>query len=107
MSDNIDGVNRGFIYENGSMFVLNDLLAFGSSGWNIKEARGINDAGQIVARGKLSGGDIHAVLLIPDGGSAYILNSPVPGSAGTQNTFTVNGGTPGQKTTFNYSLTAG
>lgn len=106
MSENVDGVNRGFIYDNGMMLSLNDLISQTSS-WNIKEARGINDSGEIVARGKLNGGDDHAVLLIPDGGSAYVLSGPVPGIAGQRNSFTANGGTPGSRSTFMYGLGAG
>lgn len=52
-----------FLWENGAMRDLNDLIAPGS-GWTLEEARGINDAGRIVGWGR-RGGKEHAFLLTP------------------------------------------
>jgi len=52
-----------FLYSNGIMRDLNDLLP-PDSGWELYEARGINDAGQIVGVG-VNQGAAHAFLLSP------------------------------------------
>jgi probable HAF family extracellular repeat protein len=44
---------------------LNDLLPSGT-GWTIKDARGINDAGQIVGIGRNPSGQTHAFVMSPD-----------------------------------------
>lgn len=61
------GVVRPFLYRNGVMTNLNDLLPAGT-GWNLIEANGINDAGQIVGtvRHAVEGWP-RAVLLNPAG----------------------------------------
>jgi probable HAF family extracellular repeat protein len=59
---------RAFITDlnGGPMLDLNDLIPPGT-GWSLFDARGINDAGQIVGTGQLPGYDIiHAYLLTPD-----------------------------------------
>lgn len=54
---------HGFLYTDGQMLDLNALL-YGNPNWTITEARGINDAGQIVGTA-VRGGTNHAVLLNP------------------------------------------
>jgi probable HAF family extracellular repeat protein len=55
---------RAFLYSDGVLSDLNTLLP-ANSGWVLLEARGINDAGQIVALGTHNGGAQHAALLTP------------------------------------------
>jgi probable HAF family extracellular repeat protein len=55
---------RAFLYAGGVMRDLTSLIAQ-NPGWVVIEARGINDAGQIVGVGRLNGGAQHAVLLTP------------------------------------------
>jgi uncharacterized membrane protein len=59
------GPGKGFLWQNGELFMLNDLLVAGS-GVNVTSAHGINDAGQITGTG-----------YDPDGG-ALILTPVVP-----------------------------
>jgi probable HAF family extracellular repeat protein len=54
---------RAFLYSSGvGMTDLNDLIPL--SGWTLKEARAINDIGEIVGQGTI-GGETHAFLLTP------------------------------------------
>ena len=54
-----------FLYRNGRLLDLNGLLdPLGSKGWDVFDARGINDSGQIAATA-LFGESMHAVLLTP------------------------------------------
>jgi probable HAF family extracellular repeat protein len=57
------GAFHAFVYSGGVMKNLNQLIPPGS-GWVMKTARGVNDAGQIVGTGIL-GGDERAFLLTP------------------------------------------
>jgi probable HAF family extracellular repeat protein len=57
------GPGQAFLYENGVMINLNDLLPTGS-GWMLTEAIDINDSGQIVGYGTI-GGVQHAFLMTP------------------------------------------
>lgn len=57
------GAGHAFIYSGGSMTDLNTLIP-ADSNWILNEARGINDAGQIVGTGHV-GSAIHAYLLTP------------------------------------------
>jgi len=52
-----------FLIENGVIVNLNTLLPAGS-GWQLREARDINDRGEIVGRGTINGEE-HAFLLTP------------------------------------------
>ncbi|MHB8728387.1 MAG: hypothetical protein ACYC9K_05045 [Sulfuricaulis sp.] len=52
-----------FLYSNGSMVDLNSLLP-ANSGWQLLNAYGINDAGQITGSGNHNGGT-HAFLMTP------------------------------------------
>jgi len=58
-----------FLYEDGALTDLNTLLPDGS-GWNLWDARGINDSRQIVGYGLHNGAGAHAYLLTPDSSSA-------------------------------------
>jgi probable HAF family extracellular repeat protein len=64
-----------FLWENGTMHNLNQLIAPGS-GWDLRSAEGINDLGQITGYG-LIGGETHAFLLtpVPEPGSLLLLGS--------------------------------
>ncbi len=55
--------NQAFLYDDGEMFNLNDLID-PSSGWSLQYAKGINSYGQIVGSGKI-GGVTHAFLMTP------------------------------------------
>jgi len=54
---------RAFIYQNGQMQLLNDLVP-ANSGWDLNTALDINNAGLIVGSGEFQGGT-HAFLLTP------------------------------------------
>ncbi|MCH7905361.1 MAG: DUF3466 family protein [Armatimonadetes bacterium] len=54
---------RAFLWRNGAMTDLNDLLPTGS-GWELRYANGINDAGQIVGQGIING-RYHAYRMTP------------------------------------------
>lgn len=58
-----DGVNQAFLWKDGSLINLNSLLSV-DSGWDLQEARGINDAQQIVGFGLINGEE-HAFLMSP------------------------------------------
>jgi probable HAF family extracellular repeat protein len=55
--------NHGFLYSDGVMVDVNTLLP-ANSGWTLRDAQAINDLGQIVGFGKISG-EQHAYLLSP------------------------------------------
>ena len=59
--------NRPFLYSDGQMVALADLLLEGS-GWNLRELVGINDAGQIAGTGTSPANGMRAFLISPDGG---------------------------------------
>jgi probable HAF family extracellular repeat protein len=54
---------HAFVYTEGFMFDLNDLIPF-DAGWELLSASDINDHGQIVGVG-ITGGERHAFLLTP------------------------------------------
>lgn len=55
-----------FVYRDGKMFDLNELLDSSGADYRVYSARGINDAGQIIVTAvKLSTNDARAVLLTP------------------------------------------
>lgn len=56
---------RPFLWESGAMSDLNEFID-PASGWELTHARAINDAGQIVGRGKIAG-EIRAFMLRPIG----------------------------------------
>ncbi len=57
-------INRAFIYSNGTITDLNNLVD-PNSGWNLQDATGINDNGQIVGYGIGPDGQQDAFLLTP------------------------------------------
>ncbi|HTL16570.1 MAG TPA: hypothetical protein VL793_04995, partial [Patescibacteria group bacterium] len=59
-----DQVYHAFIWKDGSMQDLNAQLDSTGAGWNLTEARAINDAGQIIGVGTLNGMN-HGFLLSP------------------------------------------
>ncbi len=56
--------DRARTWENGQTSDLNDLID-PASGWTLREATDVNDAGQIVGTGEVNG-ETHAFLLTPD-----------------------------------------
>jgi probable HAF family extracellular repeat protein len=62
---------RAFIYQDGAMTALNDLIGSASADWDISGTGGINDGGVIAAQanpvvnGVVNGSATHAVLLVP------------------------------------------
>ena len=52
-----------FLYSGGTLQNLNDLIA--PSNWNLLDAKGINDSGQIVGQGYNPSGQVHAYVLSP------------------------------------------
>ena len=62
---------RAFVYKDGAMQVLNDLLDGSGTGWILQAATSINDSGEIVGYGYLNGqiGQTHAFLLSPTRGN--------------------------------------
>ncbi|HMF54823.1 MAG TPA: DUF4214 domain-containing protein [Pyrinomonadaceae bacterium] len=61
-----DNGAHAFIYTNGQIFDLNNLIP-SNSGWLLRTAYDINDTGQIVGTGRLDNGNgpVHAFLLTP------------------------------------------
>lgn len=59
----IDAATHGFLWQDGVMYDLNDLIP-PDTGWVVWYGRGINDAGQIAATGRLNG-DWRAARLVP------------------------------------------
>ncbi|MCY2954484.1 MAG: hypothetical protein NTU53_21345 [Planctomycetota bacterium] len=57
---------RAFLYSDGTMFDLNDLLTTPfPAGWGLHDASDINNKGQIAANSYDRWGNIHAFLLTP------------------------------------------
>ncbi|MEE9554513.1 MAG: DUF3466 family protein, partial [candidate division Zixibacteria bacterium] len=101
MNTSLSGGNaRAFIWEDGVMTNLNQLLPDGS-GWIVKSASDINDAGQIVGTGEAPDGETHGYLLTPiptdipeytdEIPSSYLIanNYPNPFNLSTNISFTV------------------
>jgi probable HAF family extracellular repeat protein len=65
--------NRAFIWSNGGMYDLNDLIP-ANSGWVLQSARDINESGQIIGYGTFNGVD-EAFLLtpVPEPSSMFVL----------------------------------
>jgi probable HAF family extracellular repeat protein len=72
-----DTATAAFVYRDGTMRNLNDLIELGS-GWDLQAAYGINDLGQIVGTGTFNGQQM-AVLLNPLSPPA-VVNSFAPSS---------------------------
>lgn len=60
-----DGTTHAFLYMDGVMLDLNSMLSGEGGGWELLEAYGINDAGQIVGSGRLNG-QVRAFRLDPN-----------------------------------------
>lgn len=76
-TDKNDGISQAFLWDGTSLVNLNSLLP-DNSGWDLREARGINDAGQIVGWGLINGEE-HAFLLSPQ-----MKNTETTGASKTQ-----------------------
>lgn len=72
-----DGGQSAFLYANGTMLDLNSLLP-GNSGWDLLDAYGINDSGQITGVGMYDGQLSAFVLTDPPAGSVGIAAVPEP-----------------------------
>ena len=96
-----------FLYENGVVTDLNDLLP-ADSGWELHAAVDINDAGQIVGQGTHNG-EGRGFLLSPVESSADLSvsmsGSPDPLLAGTTATFVATVENHGPSTATNVSVT--
>lgn len=69
VDNQFDG-GRAFIYQNGTMTPLNDLIGSASANWDVSSTGGINDRGEIAAQANLVSNGVvtsvaHAVLLVP------------------------------------------
>jgi probable HAF family extracellular repeat protein len=67
------GQQHAFLFQNGKMFDLNDLIS-PESHWDLIKAKGINNHGQIVGEGINPDGTRHAFMLTP------VSEAPEPGS---------------------------
>jgi len=76
--------------------------------WRISEARSINDAGQIATEGELDSqpANLWAFLLSPVHPTMEMA-PPSPGVAGTSNTISITGATPGARVVFLYARHGG
>ncbi len=97
-----------FIWEQGQgIRALNDLIA-PNSGWRLRSAWAINEAGQIAGHGTRFGqSDPTIGFVLTPVNPSMTLSPPSPGSAGVANTITVTGATPGARVTFTYSRRGG
>ena len=64
---------RAFLYQNGTLTALNDLIGSAATNWDISSTGGINDRGVIAAQANLVSNGVvtsaaHAVLLVPNAG---------------------------------------
>ncbi len=85
VNDHGDVVGLGlgpFLYTNGTMVLLEDLLP-ADSGWTLGEAFAINNLGQITGWGINKDGAKHAFLMSPPAVDSWTLNWPEPDSQWT------------------------
>jgi probable HAF family extracellular repeat protein len=59
-------IDHGWVSLDGKMLDLNGLLNAADKGWEIMDARSINDRGEILADADFQDGSTHAVLLLPN-----------------------------------------
>ena len=59
----VSGINHALLWEDGSVYDLNDLLDASGAGWTLVNAFDINDSGQIVGYGFDPSGQTRAFLL--------------------------------------------
>lgn len=98
------GYQRGFVWDRGVMYDLNELLPTGSTWW-IRSASAINSSGQIVGTGQING-QTHAFLMTPIDNSIGV-TAPRPGIAGQPNTIMARGAAPGARVDFVYGFQTG
>jgi probable HAF family extracellular repeat protein len=104
---------HAFLYENGTLFDLNDLIP-ADSGWTLSHAFSLNDSGSIVGAGFNPDGTIHAYLLTPDvtitsvqtTPSAVLKTNKIRGRTSASQ-LTVSGGALGNVTGVFYRTAAG
>ncbi len=70
---------RGYLWQEGTMWDLNDVVVVGPS-LEVRGARGINEAGQIVGWGKTPSKEFHAILLNPIAPGDVDLDGDVDGT---------------------------
>ncbi len=73
-ADNTNGESRAFLWQNGNLLDLNDLLP-ANSGWVLTSAQFINDAGRIVGTGTLNGVDQTFILDLSSANHAPVANA--------------------------------
>ena len=73
-----NSTSRAFVWANGTLTDLNSLLPAGFN-WDIREARGVNDKGQIVGWG-VTNGQEHAFILSPNTPPSVTLTNPANNS---------------------------
>lgn len=69
--------DRAFLYVDGSIYDLNDLVTNGA-GYDLESARAINTDGDIIVAASTSAGQYTAVLLTPTGGQSTATSVAVP-----------------------------
>lgn len=72
------GKHQAFLYEAGVLYNLNDLIPT-DAGWLLERGEDINDAGQIVGFGTISG-ERHAFLMTPASPYAVQVQQPINGN---------------------------
>ncbi|MBL1217833.1 MAG: hypothetical protein D8M59_10095 [Planctomycetes bacterium] len=96
--------DRGWLYENGQVTWLTDLLAPQYAGWEITRAIQINESGVVLAEGSLDGELPRPVLLVP---TRLTVLGPRPGLAGEVNEFITTSATSGNRVHFVYGMAEG
>ena len=128
VGNSTDGTTgRAFIMDSNTMVDLNTRLDGTGTGWTLEQASGINDAGQVVGVGSITGGVARAYLLTPvppritamaltdsnvlvsfttQSNSTYGLRSAAsPGAASWSNASPVIAGNGGIRTATNFGAT--
>lgn len=97
--------NHGWLFRDGAVSWLDDLLEPGSAGWHIERALRINESGVILADAIPDGGRVaQSVLLLPND---LTILAPRSGAAGATNELIAISATPGSRVYFVYSFGAG
>lgn len=99
------GNRVGVIWYGGVLYDLNTLLVDGDE-WDLDDANGINEQGQIVGFGRHHGVDVAYALDPADTPTTTVLD-PLPGKGGADNTIEVVGATPGAAIAVLYGPTSG